>query len=282
MKYDTTLKELFQNLPEKLLELLIGKEAKIAELLPVEFPAVSAKRADLILRLTNGKIYHLELQSSNDEKMIWRMLEYFLLIYRQYQQAPIQIVLYVGNKEPTINPKISLSTLDFTYNLIDIRQFDANLLLNSDLVSDNILAVLCNVTSIRQTIRQILSKVMLLSKTDRTKALTQLLILTGLRGWKVITLEEIKSMPLTFDIRENEFLFDIFKQGRQEGHEEGRQEGRQEGQAILLQQQLEYKFGKLPQSILNKLFTADPATLQLWSLRIFHSSTLDEIFKDNN
>lgn len=124
MKYDTTLKELFQSLPEKFLELLIGKEIKSAELLGVEFPAVSAKRADLILRLTDGKIYHLELQTTDDENMPWRMLEYFYLIHSQYQQPPTQFVVYLGNKLSRINTIISLNNLEFRYNIVETRNLD--------------------------------------------------------------------------------------------------------------------------------------------------------------
>ena len=182
MKYDTTLKELFNTLPEKFLELLIGQEVKNLELLPVEFPAVSARRADLIMRLADGEIYHLELQTSDDDKMPWRMLEYFFLIYRQYKQAPVQIVVYIGNRKANIGHKLSLPQLNFSYQLIDIKNIDANLLLKSNLLSDNMLAILCKVGDIKQTIRLILNKIMLLSKTDRANALAQLLILTGLRG----------------------------------------------------------------------------------------------------
>lgn len=181
MKYDTTLKELFHSLPKKFLELVIGKETSPIKLLPVEFPAVQARRADLIMRSSDGQIYHLELQSSDDEKMSWRMLEYFFLIYNQYKQAPVQIVIYVGNKTPSFNPKISLAGLEFSYRFLDVRQIDANFLLESEELSDNILAVLCQIADVRKTLRQILNKILLLSKTDKTKALTQLLILAGLK-----------------------------------------------------------------------------------------------------
>src|SRR5690349_902464 len=96
MRYDATLKELFQSPPQRLLQLLSGGQAQ--ELLTVEYPAVRVRRPDLLVRLIDGRLYHLELQSSNDSEMAWRMLEYLLLIHRQFGNAPLQQVLYVGDK----------------------------------------------------------------------------------------------------------------------------------------------------------------------------------------
>ena len=96
MKYDATLKELFQSPPQRLLELLSGGQAQ--DLLTVEYPSVQMRRPDLLVRLTDGRLYHLELQSSNDTDMAWRMLEYLVSIYRQFDQVPLQQVLYVGDK----------------------------------------------------------------------------------------------------------------------------------------------------------------------------------------
>lgn len=81
-------------------------------------------------------------------------------------------------------------------------------------------------------------------------------------------------MPLTFDIEENEFLSDVFQQGEKKGF----QKGQQEGQAIMFQHLLERKFGKLSEEVIDKIQSANLATLEIWALRIFDSSSLGEIF----
>lgn len=164
--------------------------------------------------------------------------------------------------------------MQFTYQLIDIRQIDEEILLQSESLADNILAILCKVHSPKQTINKLLLKIAELPKPKRSDFLTKLLILTGLRGWKVLALQEVKSMSITFDIEENEFLADIFHQGE----EKGRLEGRQEGEATILQRQLERKFGSLSQDMLDKLHKADSVTLELWSLRILDTNSLDDFF----
>ncbi len=64
MRYDTTLKQLFRTPPLRLLSLITG--AQPAEFLTVDYPAVKMRRPDLVFRLPNGEIRHLELQSDND------------------------------------------------------------------------------------------------------------------------------------------------------------------------------------------------------------------------
>ena len=99
-RYDTTLKTLFQAPPQQLLRLLVGGQAR--EMLTVEYPAVRMRRPDLVVRLTDGRLYHLELQSDNDAAMPWRMLEYYGLLYQRYGQQPLQHVLYVGERSMTL------------------------------------------------------------------------------------------------------------------------------------------------------------------------------------
>ena len=94
MSYDATLKELFQGAPQRLLELLTG--SRPAELLTVEYSSTRICRPDLVVRLADGRLFHLELQGRPDPDMPWRMLEYFSLLTRQFQQPPEQLMLYTG------------------------------------------------------------------------------------------------------------------------------------------------------------------------------------------
>lgn len=64
MPYDTTLKTLFQIPPQQLVRLLVG--GQVQQQLTVEYPTVQMRRPDLVVRLTDGRLYHLELQSSEE------------------------------------------------------------------------------------------------------------------------------------------------------------------------------------------------------------------------
>ncbi|MBF0141370.1 MAG: hypothetical protein HQL74_13960 [Magnetococcales bacterium] len=66
-QYDTTLKDLFEKPPQRLLQILIGREA--VTLLPVEFASTQKRIPDLVFLLEDDSIFHLELLS-NPEGMV--------------------------------------------------------------------------------------------------------------------------------------------------------------------------------------------------------------------
>ncbi|MBN8722975.1 MAG: DUF4351 domain-containing protein [Acidobacteria bacterium] len=260
--------------------MLVGENLQVVEQLNIEFAEVATRRADLVMRLSNGRIYHLELQSIDDEEMVLRMLEYYWLIFKQYRQIPLQQVIYVGNKVFNGTTSISHPNLQFSYQLIDIRSFPANFLLESNFLSDNLLAILCRSSDTRFVIAQILEKISLLPRHDREDALTKLFILSGLRNFETLILQELNSMSTSFDIRDNSFLSGIFQQGHQEGINTGLQQGLQQGlqeeAATILQKLLERKFGTLPQSVVDKIKLADASTLETWAINIFDINSLEE------
>jgi len=192
MRYDTTLKTLFLAPPPQLLQLLVGGQAHT--MLTVEYPTVQMRRPDLVVRLTDGRLYHLELQSANDPAMPWRMLEYYGLLYQRYGQQPLQHVLYVGERPMTLVAQIDHTTLLFQYEAIDVRTLDGQLLLHSPVLEDNILALLCREGATRATVQRILARIASLSGTAQTEALTTLLILAGLRHLQPLVREETQQM----------------------------------------------------------------------------------------
>jgi len=280
-RYDTTLKTLFQAPPQQLLRLLVGGQAR--EMLTVEYPTGRMRRPDLVVRLTDGRLYHLELQSDNDAAMPWRMLEYYGLLYQRYGQQPLQHVLYVGERPMTLVAQIDHATLLFEYEAIDVRTLDGQPLLHSTVLEDNILALLCRGGATRATVQYILARIANLSGTAQTEALTTLLILAGLRHLQPLVREETQQMAIILDIENNPFLRDIFEEGRQEGHQEGHQEGRQEGQIegerVLVRRQLARRFGVLPAWAEQHIAAADTTALEQWGLRLLDATSLEEVFR---
>lgn len=277
MRYDTTLKELFQTPPLRLLALLTG--AQPIELLTVEYPAVKLRRPDLVFRLPDGVVHHLELQGTNDEAMDWRMLDYYAPLYRQFQSEPVQYVLYVGRAPLKMKGLLQHARLRFNYRVIDIREFEATVLLESDSVADNLLALLCHNGARRSTIRRILQCIAGLPEKQRLDRLQQLLILSGLREAQVtVTIhEEAEKMPITLDLMENPVFRQFFLDGEKQGAEKGRQAGEQHGRAQLLQRQLERRFGKLPKWALAQLAAADIDSLEAWGLKLFEAKRLTDV-----
>ncbi|MBI3653391.1 MAG: DUF4351 domain-containing protein [Acidobacteria bacterium] len=305
MKYDTTLKELFQSPPRRLLELLVG--AQPVELLTVEYPAVRMRKPDLIARLSDGRIHHLELQSENDDDMNWRMLEYYAPIFKLTGLQPVQTVLYVGDKPLRMSAGIQHKNLLFTYEVKDIRTIDSGVLLDSDSLEDNLLALLCRMENATATIQEILRRIARLSGKNREDALTKLLILSGLRKLEIKIRQEVQKMPITVDVMRIPFVKEAFlegekkgeargekrgeargekrgeargeKRGEARGEKRGEARGEKKGEAAFLRRLLERRFGELPDWAVKKIATANTTKLEKWSLQILDAKTLKEALR---
>lgn len=220
MRYDTTLKEICQTLPQILLQLLVGQEA--VELLTIEFPSVKKRLPDLVVRLKNGSILHLELQSHIDERMVWRILEYYMLIRNLYPNTTvIQQVLYVGNAQPRFTTKIHENKLQFQYDLKDIRDIDCHHLLNSDCLEEQLLTILCCMEDERATIRQIVMRLGVLPPKERADAFEKLVILAGLRQLETAVKKEEDKMAISVNMVENAVLRNLFLDGEKRGEKRG-------------------------------------------------------------
>ena len=73
-------------------------------------------------------------------------------------------------------------------------------------------------------------------------------------------------------------LLQGLQEGRQKGLQEGKLEGRLEGERVLLQKQLERRFGALPTWVSERLAQADHAQLEAWALDLLDAANLEDIF----
>ena len=287
MQFDTTLKELFLATPRSLVEQLTG--GKVEVWLMNEQPSVKVRRIDLVARLTDGRILHVELQEDDDPNMPWRMLEYYAPLRLTYEQEPWQIVLYVGAGKPKRMIHIREKRLRFSYDVVDIRQLNAEPLLESDELSDNLLAILCNVKDVRAVSRRILQKLGALPMKQARDAAFKLTILSKLRRAEKIVLKEVETMITITreDLREWPMISDLMLSAEQEaearGLKKGERTGEKKGQRKealrLLSKQLEQRFGALPEWAETQLAIASLPMLERWSLQLLTAKSLKAALK---
>jgi len=86
-------------------------------------------------------------------------------------------------------------------------------------------------------------------------------------------------MPLAIDIHENEFLEEVFQEGRREGLSQGLTQGRTEATRELLIEQLEHKFGTLPTETLELLHRSKFEALRRYFGRVADSVTHSQVFE---
>ena len=86
--------------------------------------------------------------------IVWWMLEYYGMIRSLYPDAVlIQQVLYVGDRRPSFETNIAEETLQFRYNVQDIRAIDCRQLLASPSLKENLLAIRRRLTPLWRRLR---------------------------------------------------------------------------------------------------------------------------------
>ena len=276
--YDVVLKDLFQEDRPTLLQQIAGGAA-VDQFLNVELASVKENIADLVLLLKGGEIQHIDFQSWNDPGMPYRVGIYGLLIARKYRRKIRQAVLYTGKAPMRMRSKIDAGTIKVEYDLIDIRQFDYEALLQSPNSGDYALALLARGGA--EHLKEIIQAANRLPAHQRQRVFTQMAILAGLRGASERLTMEFNTMGISVEINENAFLKNIhdsaIAKGREIGREEGREEGRSEGAIHVLRGLLQDKFGPLPKWAAKRLDTATSSQAELWTHRILRAESLEEV-----
>ncbi len=234
---DIALKDIFEEIPHRLSKILAP--APIKELLPTNFPSTEL-RVDFLARLEDESILHIEFQSFNDPNMPFRMLRYYLAIWERYPSNPIkQLLVYVGNRKLRMKSRLRLRNLTFSYEILDIRQIDCRVLLESPDPMDRLLACLCKVEDEAYLIEKLIKTMEGMNEEERKDYLLKALTLTELRpNLRIRLTEEVRHMPIVVrpeDIKlpKRKLKKDIlYRLGLEEGKQIGLEEGRKEGEVI--------------------------------------------------
>ncbi len=279
-EYDAALKALLQGAENSIFEKITGVAVGRGRGLNVELPEVQQTRVDLLFETLapTRRLIGLELQSANDPSLPLRMAEYWLRVYRIHKQFPEQYVLYVGNQEVKMASELAGPNHVCRYTIIDIRNFDEEILLNSPFAADNLLAILTHHKNRRRTIRRILERIAILEGGARYDAVGKLLIISGLRKLGDSIRTEVRQMPILDDIMDHDVLGPAIRQGLEQGRKEGKEEGKQEEGLAILRKQMTKRFGRLPGWAEERLAAMSVAELEDLSLAVLDAKTVAELF----
>ncbi len=202
-KYDITFKEIFFSgidPPKNFFQHIIG--IPLVKPLPTNLPSVKESVVDFLGEMADGSILHLEVQSTNDPDMHLRMHRYFCLINEKYPDREIiPFVLYVANKRMNMTTEIKKKYVTYRYELIDIRDIDCRVLMNSESAGDRLLSILCKIKSERKYVDEIISYVLQLEVEKRKDFLKKLFLLSELRPQINVVLESrFKEVDMPFKI----------------------------------------------------------------------------------
>ncbi|MBY0505922.1 MAG: hypothetical protein K2X03_18545 [Bryobacteraceae bacterium] len=267
--YDSNIKHTFEIDVPTMLTWITGGLA-VKAFLNVELPVILKRVADLVMQLEDASLLHLEFQSTNDRDMAHRVGIMALLIGQRYPRRRLrQVVLYLGEGKVRMPKLLRVEGVTVEYELIDIRDFDAQALLATGNPGDCALALLARGGP--ESLRTILRQANRLPPEARERALSHLYVFSGLRRMSNQLRMEMKAMGITIDIEKNSILKDTRDSALAAGRMEGRMEGRVEGFAKLL----EVRFGELPTWAQERLARATPVQIDRWTKSVFRADSLE-------
>jgi len=268
--FDGTLKEMCERDGSSLVTIQDSRRT-VTEFLNVELPRVQTRRADVVARLDDGSIAHVEFQSDNDSGIAYRQGIYCLALGEKYRCHVHQTVIYVGRGRMTMADGIQVGATSVSYRLMDIRSMDADALLSSGRQGDIAMALLASGGTRRLT--QIIRRAAKLDVESRERVLGQLLVLSGLRGMPGEVEWEMKRMGVVIDVTKNPVLMRYLNEAAERAEAKGEARGR----ARMFQEILEARFGPLPKWAVQRIGRASLEQLEGWSPKLLKAETLTEV-----
>ena len=242
--------------------------APVVEYLSVEFPRKHKMVADVVARLADGRILHLEFQVKNDPGMHWRCFHYFGAIQQRWPLADvIQVVIYLGSDPLTMQSSVDKPTCRFSFDILNMQEVPAQVFLDSPRSAERVLAVVSKSADPRATIRRILASWKKLPENELRENVDRLRTLSQLRKREIMAIEEVKHMPFELDITESE----IYKMGQVQGIAEGARQ--------VLVRFLEKRFGPLTRADKKRIGTGSQTDLDQWTDRSVTAGTVAEVFR---
>jgi len=146
MKKDIISKDIIKTLFKDILKYFanIDLENKNIEFLDKELKRIEKREADIVAKIDNSYIIHLEIQNQNDKKMHYRMLRYYVDIKEKTDLPITQYLIYIGKESPKFQTNIQTDDIIYKYNFIDIKTIDCDLLLSQNNPEALVLAILCD------------------------------------------------------------------------------------------------------------------------------------------
>ena len=144
-KKDVISKEILKNIARDIATHILKIEVRDdMELINQNLTRIESRDADVLFKNGND-IIHIEVQNDHHPKMHLRMGRYYMDILFLHENYNVrQYMLYIGKKRCYMKSKITRDKIDYSYDIIDMRDMPCELFLYSNDSSALVLAMLCD------------------------------------------------------------------------------------------------------------------------------------------
>jgi predicted transposase/invertase (TIGR01784 family) len=231
--YDITCKFLAETFPADFSTWLLGKSILLTKLEPSEL-SVEPIRADSVIFLESSEIIlHIEFQTRTDETMAFRMLDYWVRLYRKYPHKNIhQTVIYLKPTDSALAYQTSFVSTQTNHSFNVIRLWEQptqTFQLHIGLLP---LAVLTKTSNPRETLTEVAKQINnIADRKIKSNIATATAIISGLALEKEIIQRLLRSEIMKESVIYQEILLEGKAEGKALGISEGKAEGLMEGMA---------------------------------------------------
>ena len=222
--YDKIIKENIEAILLALGNKLLGFEIKNPVELPEKLQTTIEREPDFLKKVSSEDgseiILHLEFQTSDEAKMVYRMAEYKALLQRKFELPVKQFVIYLGMAEPKMLTELLPEEQIVGFELRNIHKMPVDQVIESDIPEEIVLSILTDYpeADAEKVITRIIQKLKRLApnEAELKKRLQQLVTLSRIRKLEQETEKQpgrraIKAMPITYDIEED-YLYNKAKE----------------------------------------------------------------------
>ena len=272
MSFDNVLKFMVEADPQTFVDWLLPDSGDTAwELLNTELK-LEPIRADTVFFLrSRGRILHLEFQTTAKSKptMPFRMLDYWVRLYRQYECDIEQVVIYLKQTESPLvfEDAFQRGKTFHPYRVIRLWEVEASLLLHQPFLLP--LAVLAKTSAPEALLATVARQVDIIEdRAERSNVAACVQLLAGINFDKSLINLYLREELMQESVVYQSIVAESARKGEQQGLERGLQlglqQGEQLGEATLVLRQLTRRFGRLSNTTVERI--RQLGTIQLESL----------------
>jgi len=144
-QYDKVIREIMEDVLSDLLKDMFGLEIVHMEELPDDIQHTKERKPDVLKKITDknnrSSVLHVEWQVSNENEMVFRMADYYIMLLRRYRLPIQQYVIYMGEGVSPMPDQLHSEQMQFKYPLTAFSTVDYRLLLNKKHPRQKILAI---------------------------------------------------------------------------------------------------------------------------------------------
>ena len=120
MNKDIISKDIFKSIVKDISKHILKLEFQEIDFVDKEFERIESRRADIVAKIDNKYILHIEMQSEYETNFEYRMLRYWVDIKQVFPMPVKQFLIFLGNRN--VKNFIDEDGVKFRFEVIDLKK----------------------------------------------------------------------------------------------------------------------------------------------------------------